>query len=46
MQINSVVIVTGASQGGRATAIRLARDFQAFVLAAKSKEFRMLADTI
>lgn len=36
---NSVAIVTGASQGiGRATAIRLARDFSAVVLAARSGE--------
>jgi 3-oxoacyl-[acyl-carrier protein] reductase len=39
MQINSVAIVTGASQGiGRATAIRLARDFQAVVLAARQED--------
>ena len=32
--IKSVAVVTGASQGiGRATAIRLARDFSAIVLA-------------
>ena len=36
MQTKSVAIVTGASQGiGRATAIRLARDFGAVVLAAR-----------
>ena len=35
--IKSVAVVTGASQGiGRATAIRLARDFSAIVLAARS----------
>ena len=34
---NSVAIVTGASQGiGRSTAIRLARDFSAVVLAARN----------
>jgi NAD(P)-dependent dehydrogenase (short-subunit alcohol dehydrogenase family) len=34
MPTKSVAIVTGASQGiGRATAIRVARDFQAVVLA-------------
>jgi 3-oxoacyl-[acyl-carrier protein] reductase len=36
---NSVAIVTGASQGiGRSTAIRLARDFSAIVLAARNGE--------
>lgn len=36
---NSVAIVTGASQGiGRATAVRLAQDFSAVVLAARSAE--------
>ena len=36
---NSVAIVTGASQGiGRSTAIRLARDFSAVVLAARNRE--------
>jgi 3-oxoacyl-[acyl-carrier protein] reductase len=37
--IKSVAVVTGASQGiGRSTAIRLARDFSAVVLAARSLE--------
>ncbi len=37
MKRNSVAIVTGASQGiGRSTAIRLARDFSAVVLAARN----------
>jgi 3-oxoacyl-[acyl-carrier protein] reductase len=36
---NSVAIVTGASQGiGKATAVRLARDFSALVLIARSEE--------
>ena len=36
---SSVAIVTGASQGiGRATAVRLARDFSTVVLAARSKD--------
>jgi 3-oxoacyl-[acyl-carrier protein] reductase len=37
MKSNSVAIVTGASQGiDRATAVRLARDFSAVVLAARN----------
>ena len=39
MKTNSVAIVTGASQGiGRATAVRLARDFPAFVLVARNED--------
>jgi 3-oxoacyl-[acyl-carrier protein] reductase len=35
---NSVVIVTGASQGiGRSTAMRLARDFKSVVLVARNR---------
>jgi 3-oxoacyl-[acyl-carrier protein] reductase len=39
MTTNSVAVATGASQGiGRATALRLARDFSAIVLVARNKE--------
>jgi 3-oxoacyl-[acyl-carrier protein] reductase len=39
MAAKSVAIVTGASQGiGRATALRLARDFSAVVVAARNKD--------
>jgi 3-oxoacyl-[acyl-carrier protein] reductase len=39
MKSNSVAIVTGASQGiGRATALRLARDFSAVVVAARNED--------
>jgi 3-oxoacyl-[acyl-carrier protein] reductase len=37
--VSSVAIVTGASQGiGRSTAMRLARDFSAVVLAARNAD--------
>jgi 3-oxoacyl-[acyl-carrier protein] reductase len=39
VNVKSVAVVTGASQGiGRATALRLARDFSAVVLVARDKE--------
>ena len=45
---NSVAIVTGASQGiGRSTALRLARDFSAVVLAARNaKELEEVAAAV
>lgn len=48
MQVESVAIVTGASQGiGRATAIRLARDFKGIVLAARQEhELNETADGV
>ena len=46
--VNSVAIITGASQGiGRSTAIRLARDFSAIVLAARNAEaLKEVANTV
>ena len=46
--MNSVAIVTGASQGiGRSTAVRLARDFSAIVLAARNASaLKEVADTV
>jgi len=46
--VNSVAIVTGASQGiGRSTAVRLARDFSAIVLAARNlSALKEVADTV
>jgi len=46
--VNSVAIVTGASQGnGRSTAIRLARDFSAVVLAARNADaLKEVANTV
>jgi 3-oxoacyl-[acyl-carrier protein] reductase len=48
MRNNSVAIVTGASQGiGRATALRLARDFAAVVLTARQEdELTKTADAV
>jgi 3-oxoacyl-[acyl-carrier protein] reductase len=46
--LNSVAIVTGASQGiGRSTAIRLAREFDSIVLAARNADaLREVADVV
>ncbi|HEY6307055.1 MAG TPA: SDR family oxidoreductase [Candidatus Angelobacter sp.] len=46
--MNSVAIVTGASQGiGRSTAVRLARDFSAVVLAARNADaLKEVANTV
>jgi NAD(P)-dependent dehydrogenase (short-subunit alcohol dehydrogenase family) len=48
VQINSVAVVTGASQGiGRATALRLAFDFSAVVVAARNQdELQKTADAV
>ena len=43
--IQSIAIVTGASQGiGRATSIRLARDFSAIVLAARNARSQLTVE--